>query len=56
MRGLFFLILIVGAFWILDMYAFNGRYSQAAWAEARSQGQQLQYEVRRLLDKTGLGH
>ena len=56
MRGFLLLILVVGVFWALDMYAFDGRYSQAARREAQSQGQQFQYEVRQWLNKAMSGH
>jgi hypothetical protein len=56
MRGFFLLVLVVGALWAVDEYAFDGRYSQAAWLEAQSQGQQLRYNVRNWLNKAMAGH
>jgi hypothetical protein len=51
MRSFFILILAIGAFWAIDVYAFHGRYSQAIWQEAQSQGQQFNYAVQRFLRK-----
>ena len=55
MRNFFIFIFAIGAFWAFDVYAFDGRYSQAVWQEAQSQGRQFRYNVDRLLDKAMSG-
>jgi len=54
MRGFVILTIAIGALRALDVYAFKGRYSQAAWREANSQGQKFNYELQYYLKKKGL--
>jgi hypothetical protein len=54
MRGFVALAIVVGALWALDLYAFHGRYSQAAWQETNYQGQKFSYQVQYHLKKNGL--
>jgi hypothetical protein len=55
MRKFFILIFASAALWAIDMYAFNGRYSQIVWQDAQSQGQQLKSMMDGLLDKAMSG-
>lgn len=45
MRTWLLMLLLVGAVWVLDEVAFDGRYSRAAWVEAKYRGQQFAHEV-----------
>jgi hypothetical protein len=54
MRGFVALAIVVGVLWALDLYAFQGRYSQAAWQAANYQGQKLSDQVQYHLRKNGL--
>jgi hypothetical protein len=42
------LAIVVGALWALDLYAFDGRHSQAAWQEANT-------KVKNLATKCSIG-
>ena len=55
MRSFFILIFAIGAFWALDVYAFDGHYSRAIWQEAQSQGQQFKRTADRLVNKITSG-
>lgn len=39
------LLLIVGVLWVIDLFAFNARYSAAIWQDVKIQGQQFSYNV-----------
>jgi hypothetical protein len=54
MRGFVALVIVAGVLWALDLYAFQGRYSRAAWQEANYQGQKLSDQVQYHLKKNGL--
>jgi hypothetical protein len=56
MRAFLVWIVITSALWALDMLAFGGYYSQAAWQEAKIQAQTLNHEIWYLIRKTGLWH
>ena len=45
---------VIGALWFLDVYAFNGRYSEAIWQDASAQGQRFSDQIQRWLNN-GLG-
>ena len=46
MRPFLVLVLIlIGAFLAVDQLAYEGRYRQAAWQEARHQGQQFSNQI-----------
>jgi hypothetical protein len=36
MRTIVFMVLLVGTVWVADQVAFDGRYSRAAWIEAKT--------------------
>jgi hypothetical protein len=55
MRTLLFLALTIAVLLAVDAIAFEGRYREQAWREAAHQGDKLNYEVRSLLRKSGLG-
>ena len=46
-RDLVFVAVVIGALWVFDVFAIDGRCSQAFWQEASYQGQKFQAEVRR---------
>ena len=51
MRGLiFFIVLAGGAVWAFDAYEYDGRHVDAAWQQARAEGQHFSREVRRRVD------
>jgi len=50
MRG-FVILIAIGALWAVDRFAFESRYSDAIWREAKYQGQLFNYEVEHWLDK-----
>jgi hypothetical protein len=51
MRGLIFLIVLAGgAVWAFDAYEYDGRHVDAAWQQARTEGQYFSREVRRRVD------
>jgi hypothetical protein len=54
MRGFFMLIVLIGAFLAMDAVAFDGRYRSAAWQQAAHQGQAVNNNVQRWLNKLGL--
>lgn len=45
MRNLVFVFVLIGAAWVADQVAFDGRYSSAVWLEAKHEGQQLKQDV-----------
>jgi hypothetical protein len=51
MRGSLILIVAIGALWVVDVMAFDSRYSGSVWQATKQQGQQLNYEVRRWLSR-----
>jgi len=53
MRALLVLTVLIGASWTIDNLAFNGRYSEAAWQEAKYRGAQFNSEIGSLLEKFG---
>jgi hypothetical protein len=55
MRMLLFLALSIAALFALDAIAFDGRYREQAWREAVHQGDNLNYQMKSLLRKSGLG-
>jgi hypothetical protein len=54
MRAFLFVVALIAAAWALDVTAFDGRYSRAAWQEARDRGRQLNSDIAHFLKKTGL--
>ena len=48
MRAFIFIVILAGAF---DWIAFKGQYSSAIWDDAKYEGQLLNVEVQRLLNK-----
>ena len=51
MRAIFVLTVLIGVFWAIDTLAFDGRYTQTVWREAKYQGQQINYEIQYWLRK-----
>jgi hypothetical protein len=51
MRGFLILVVAIGAFWAIDVLAFDSRYSNAVWRETKYQAQQFNYEVKRWLNR-----
>ena len=51
MRGFLILLAAIGCPWAVDVFAFDGRYSEAVLQEANFQSQRLYYEVERWLKK-----
>ena len=47
-------VVIIGTLWAIDALAFDGRYTKAAWQEAKFQGQQLNSQIQYSLRKVGL--
>ena len=47
-------VVILGTLWAIDTLAFEGRYTQAVWQEAKFQGQQLNSQIRYTFRKAGL--
>jgi hypothetical protein len=57
MRSLIFLIVIAcGAAWAYDAYEHDGRYTAAAWQQARAEGQYFSGEVQRLVNTAMSGN
>ena len=54
MRGFLVLTVLIGALWAIDTVGYGGRFSRAAWLEAKYHGQKTNYEVRYWLKKVGL--
>jgi hypothetical protein len=52
MRTVVFMVLLVGTVWVADQVAFDGRYSRAAWIEAKHHGQHFQHEISSWLKRT----
>jgi hypothetical protein len=46
-RDLVFVAVVIGVLWVFDVFAIDGRCSQAFWQEASYQGQKFRAEVRR---------
>jgi hypothetical protein len=51
MRTFFVTAVVVAALWVLDVWAFESRYSKAVWAHATDQGTMFQYQVHYVLRK-----
>lgn len=54
MRAFGVLTVFLGSLWALDAVLFDGRYTQAAWQEAKFKGEAFSYEIKYLLRKAGL--
>jgi hypothetical protein len=44
-------LMAIGALWGVDRLAFDGRYNDAFWREAKYQGELFNHEIGRWLDK-----
>jgi hypothetical protein len=51
MRGFLLLISALGFLWLVDVLAFDARYSKRGWGEAKLRGHQFSFEVQRYLRK-----
>lgn len=47
--GLILSLLVVS--WVIDTFAFDGRYGRTIWRQAQLQGYSIKYQVGRWLDK-----
>jgi hypothetical protein len=57
MRSLIFLTVIAcGAAWAYDAYEHDGRYTAAAWQQARAEGQYFSDKVQRLVNTAMSGN
>jgi hypothetical protein len=54
MRLLIGMLVLVGMALIVDEIAFDGRYRDATWREAKQQGQQINMKLNGWLRKYGL--
>ena len=54
MRRLLILVVAIVALWAIDAFVFDGSYRRAIWQEAKYQGSQFGYDVKRWLNKFGL--
>jgi hypothetical protein len=53
MKRILIVILIVAvALSVLDSVAYDGRYTSAAWREAKHQGYRFNVEMKRVFDKS----
>jgi hypothetical protein len=50
MRGLLLFIVALSGFWAVDRIACEGRYSRAAWREAKEQASSVRYQVKYWVD------
>ena len=46
--------ILLGAFLLVDQFTYDGRYRQAAWREARHQGQQFSNQIGDWFRRAGL--
>jgi hypothetical protein len=49
-------IVLIAAFWAVDMAMLDGRNSRAIWHEFNDQGRNFSYNVQRWTNRALLGH
>ena len=54
MRAFGVLTVFLGSLWALDTVAFDGRYTRAAWQEAKFKGDAFSYEIKYMIRKARL--
>jgi hypothetical protein len=50
MRVIMLAVLAAAAFWVFDVYEYDGRYSRQLWRQASTDGQYYSDQVRHLIN------